>query len=104
MTYEVRIQSWVRHVWNTTKEIDDSVLVSFHVDTNSANMTDPTLYTYLVPFSAHAHDGEDGDEDPDHRQRDEHGEQHEQGQHRQVKVTNQGHEPRSRGATAIQPE
>ncbi len=46
--YEVRVQSWVRHVRNKTKEIDDSVLVTFDVDTNSANMTDPTLYTYLV--------------------------------------------------------
>ena len=43
-----RIQSRVRHVRNKTKEINDSVLVTFDVDTNSANMTDPTLYTYLV--------------------------------------------------------
>ncbi len=47
--YEVRIQSRVRHVRNKTIEIDDSVLVTFDVDTNSANMMDPTLYTYLVP-------------------------------------------------------
>ncbi len=45
LRYEVRIQSRVCHVWNKTKEIDDSVLVTFDVDTNSANMTDPTLYT-----------------------------------------------------------
>ncbi len=50
-SYEVSIQSWVRHVRNKTKEIDDSVLVTLDVDTNSANMTDPTLYTYLVTFS-----------------------------------------------------
>ncbi len=47
-TYEVRVQSWVRHVRNKTKEIGDSVSVTFVVDTNSANTTDPTLYTYLV--------------------------------------------------------
>ncbi len=46
--YEVSIQSRVRHVRNKTKEIVDSMLVTFDVDTNSANMTDPTLYTYLV--------------------------------------------------------
>ncbi len=46
--YKVRIQSRVRHVRNKTIEIDDSVLVTFDVDTNSANMMDPTLYTYLV--------------------------------------------------------
>ncbi len=33
---------------NKTKETDDSVSVTFVVDTNSANTTDPTLYTYLV--------------------------------------------------------
>ncbi len=42
--YEVRILSRVRHVRHETKEIDDSVLVTFDVDTNSANLTDPTLY------------------------------------------------------------